>query len=184
REELGAASACDDLAPVAIGYKPELLQSVEAVNHRQKDILYQKISTHFGGDLAGKTIALWGLAFKPNTDDMREASSRRLMEHLWRAGAKVRAFDPVAAEETHRIYGERDDLVLVDDQMAALEGADALAIVTEWAQFRSPDFGAVRNMLREPVVFDGRNIFEPSQVVSAGLTYVSIGRVPAAASAG
>jgi UDPglucose 6-dehydrogenase len=168
---------------VALGYKPELLQSVEAVNHRQKDILFTKISTHFGGDLAGKTIALWGLAFKPNTDDMREASSRRLMEHLWNAGAKVRAFDPVAAEETHRIYGDRDDLVLVDDQMAALDGADALAIVTEWAQFRSPNFGALREKLRAAVVFDGRNIFDPSQVVSAGLTYVSIGRAPATSSA-
>ena len=166
---------------VALGYKPELLQSVEAVNHRQKDILFTKISTHFGDALAGKTIALWGLAFKPNTDDMREASSRRLMEHLWNAGAQVRAFDPVAAEETHRIYGDRDDLVLVDDQMAALDGADALAIVTEWAQFRSPDFGALRSKLRDAVVFDGRNIFDPDQVSAAGLTYVSIGRTPIAA---
>jgi UDPglucose 6-dehydrogenase len=162
----------------ALGYRPELLQSVEAVNDRQKDILFTKISAHFKGDLTGKTIALWGLAFKPNTDDMREASSRRLMEHLWHAGAKIRAFDPVAAEETRRIYGERDDLVLVDDQMAAVDGADALAIVTEWAQFRSPDFGALRHKLREAVVFDGRNIFDPHQVVAAGLTYVSIGRAP------
>lgn len=169
---------------VALGYQPELLQSVEAVNDRQKDVLFTKINAHFKGDLAGKTIALWGLAFKPNTDDMREASSRRLMEHLWSAGAKVHAFDPVAAEETQRIYGDRDDLVLVNDQMAAVEGADALAIVTEWAQFRSPDFGALRNRLRDAVVFDGRNIFDPKQIVAAGLTYVSIGRMPTASLAG
>ncbi len=163
---------------VGIGYTPALLQAVEAVNDRQKDLLFDKINTYFNGDLAGKTIALWGLAFKPNTDDMREASSRRLMEHLWQAGAKVRAFDPVAAEETRRIYGERPDLVLADEQMSALDGADALAIVTEWTQFRSPDFAAIKARLREPVVFDGRNIFDHRQVSGAGLTYVSIGRAP------
>jgi UDPglucose 6-dehydrogenase len=165
---------------VALGYRPQLLQSVEAVNDRQKDVLFTKISAYFNGDLSGKTIALWGLAFKPNTDDMREASSRRLMEHLWNAGAKVRAFDPVAFDETRRIYGDRDDLVLVDEQMAAVDGADALAIVTEWAQFRSPDFGVLKDKLRHAVVFDGRNIFDPRQVVAAGLAYVSIGRAPAA----
>ena len=163
---------------VGIGYTPQLLQAVEAVNDRQKEILFRKISEHFNGQLEGKTIALWGLAFKPNTDDMREAPSRRLMENLWRAGAKVLAFDPVAAEETRRIYGERDDLVLVDEQMAALDGADALAIVTEWAQFRSPDFDTLRKKLRDAVVFDGRNIFDPHQVVAAGLAYISIGRPP------
>lgn len=163
---------------VGIGYTPELLQSVEAVNHRQKEVLFRKMSDYFNGELAGKTIAIWGLAFKPNTDDMREASSRRLMENLWAAGAKVQAFDPVATEETHRIYGERQDLVLVDDQMTALDGADALAIVTEWAQFRSPDLAAIKAKLREPVVFDGRNIFDPHQVSAAGLSYVSIGRKP------
>jgi len=169
---------------VGIGYSPQLLQAVEAVNHRQKEVLFNKISAHFKGDLSGKTIALWGLAFKPNTDDMREASSRRLMEQLWDAGASVRAYDPVAAEEAARIYGDHADLVIVDDQMAALDGADALAIVTEWAQFRSPDFGAIKAKLKQPVVFDGRNIFDPDQVVAAGLTYVSIGRLPAAPRAG
>ena len=169
---------------VGIGYSPQLLQAVEAVNHRQKEVLFNKISAHFKGDLSGKTIALWGLAFKPNTDDMREASSRRLMEQLWDAGASVRAYDPVAAEEAARIYGDHADLVIVDDQMAALDGADALAIVTEWAQFRSPDFGAIKAKLKQPVVFDGRNIFDPDQVVAAGLTYVSIGRLPAAPHAG
>ena len=169
---------------VGIGYSPQLLQAVEAVNHRQKEVLFNKISAHFKGDLSGKTIALWGLAFKPNTDDMREASSRRLMEQLWDAGASVRAYDPVAAEEAARIYGDHADLVIVDDQMAALDGADALAIVTEWAQFRSPDFGAIKAKLKQPVVFDGRNIFDPDQVVAAGLTYVSIGRLPTAPRAG
>ncbi|MCF7985269.1 MAG: UDP-glucose/GDP-mannose dehydrogenase family protein [Thiohalocapsa sp.] len=159
-----------------IGYPPMLLQAVEAVNARQKDVLFAKISGYFDGALAGKTFALWGLAFKPNTDDMREASSRRLMEQLWDAGARVRAFDPVAGEEAQRIYGDRADLVLVDDQEAALEGADALAIVTEWTQFRSPDFAAVKARLKSPVVFDGRNIFDHGQVTGAGLDYVSIGR--------
>jgi UDPglucose 6-dehydrogenase len=162
----------------AIGYEPQLLAAVEAVNERQKALLFDKISRHFDGSLEGKVIALWGLAFKPNTDDMREASSRRLMEQLWEAGARVRAFDPVAADEAKRIYGERPELTLVHHQMDALDGADALAIVTEWTQFRSPDFGAVKARLREPVVFDGRNIYDPSQVTSAGLTYVSIGRTP------
>ncbi|NBC11828.1 MAG: nucleotide sugar dehydrogenase [Gammaproteobacteria bacterium] len=162
----------------AVGYSAELLQAVEAVNFRQKDLLFRKISDYFDGALEGKVVALWGLAFKPNTDDMREASSRRLMEQLWEAGASVRAFDPVAMGETRRIYGERSDLTLTDDLLAALEGADALAILTEWTQFRSPDFDAVRQRLRRPVVFDGRNILDHTQVTAAGMTYVSIGRSP------
>jgi UDPglucose 6-dehydrogenase len=161
-----------------VGYDAELLQAVEAVNFRQKEILFRKISDYFQGALQGKVIALWGLAFKPNTDDMREASSRRLMEQLWDAGASVRAFDPVAMEETRRIYGERPDLTLVEEPLAALDGADALAIVTEWTQFRSPDFHAVRARLRHPVVFDGRNILDHGQATAAGMDYVSIGRTP------
>jgi len=163
---------------VALGYEPQLLHAVEAVNDRQKDLLFTKIDSYFDANLSGKVIALWGLAFKPNTDDMREASSRRLMEQLWAAGATIRAFDPVATQEARRIYGTRADLVLVDHQMDAIEGADALAIVTEWTQFRSPDFGAIKSRLREPVVFDGRNIFDHTQVTAAGLSYVSIGRAP------
>jgi UDPglucose 6-dehydrogenase len=160
----------------ASGYRPELLQAVEAVNDRQKNLLFTKIERYFDGDLANKTFALWGLAFKPNTDDMREASSRRLMEQLWAAGARVRAFDPVAADEARRIYGERADLELVTNRMHATDGADALVIVTEWSEFRSPDFHELRTQLRSPVVFDGRNLFDPAQVNAAGLSYVSIGR--------
>jgi UDPglucose 6-dehydrogenase len=162
----------------AIGYNAQLLAAVEEVNFRQKDLLFKKIADHFGGKVEGLTIALWGLSFKPNTDDMREASSRALMEALWGAGARVRAFDPVAMEETRRIYGEREDLELTADAMTALDGADALVIVTEWSQFRSPDFAAIRSRLRQPVVFDGRNILDPKQVSATGITYVSIGRTP------
>jgi UDPglucose 6-dehydrogenase len=162
----------------SLGYDPQLLHAVEAVNFRQKDLLFKKISDYFGGDLAGRTIALWGLSFKPNTDDMREASSRVLMESLWKAGAKVRAFDPVAIPETRRIYGERADLFLADDAESALDGADALAVMTEWSQFRSPSFAALKSKLRTPVLFDGRNILDGRLASAAGLTYVSIGRLP------
>ncbi len=164
----------------AIGYEPQLLNAVEAVNHRQKDVLFNKIRDHFGVHLAGRTIALWGLAFKPNTDDMREASSRRLMEALWASGVRVQAFDPAAMEEAARLFGPRDDLVLARDAMSALEGADALVIVTEWAEFRSPDFAAIARNLRYPVIFDGRNMFDPKAVTAAGFDYFSIGRKPAA----
>ncbi|CAD7853913.1 MAG: UDP-glucose 6-dehydrogenase (EC 1.1.1.22) [Olavius algarvensis Gamma 1 endosymbiont] len=162
----------------AVGYDAQLLTAVEAVNRRQKDILFKKIHNHFAGDLKGRTIAIWGLAFKPNTDDMREASSRRLMESLWDAGARVRAFDPVAREEALRIYGDRDDLVLTQDTLSAVEGADALAIVTEWSEFRSPDLAAIARRLKHPLLFDGRNLFDPKVVTAAGLTYFSIGRQP------
>ncbi|MFC4822261.1 UDP-glucose dehydrogenase family protein [Dokdonella ginsengisoli] len=157
------------------GHEPRLLAAVEAVNAAQKRKLFALVERHFGADLSGRTIALWGLAFKPNTDDMREAPSRTLLEQLWQAGAKVRAYDPEAGAETARLYGERDDLVLCG-QYAALEGADALVIVTEWKAFRSPDFERIRSQLKQPVVFDGRNIFEPKAVEEAGLAYYGIGR--------
>jgi UDPglucose 6-dehydrogenase len=153
-----------------------LLEAVETVNDDQKQVLFRKISAYFDGNLKGRTIALWGLAFKPNTDDMREAASRVLMEALWAAGAKVRAFDPVAMDETRRIYGERPDLALVESAQAAVDGADALAIVTEWKEFRSPDFDALRTKLKNPVVFDGRNLYEPSLIERFGLKYYAIGR--------
>jgi UDPglucose 6-dehydrogenase len=161
---------------LANDYTPELLHAVEAVNFRQKRKLFEKITAHFNGELKGKTLALWGLAFKPNTDDMREASSRVLMEALWEQGARVRAFDPEAAEETSRIYGERDDLVLCDSPESALEGADALAVITEWNMFRSPDFDHIRTSLKSPVIFDGRNLYDPEFLAKQGFTYYSIGR--------
>jgi UDPglucose 6-dehydrogenase len=163
----------------SLGYDAQLLQAVEAVNFRQKDLLFAKILQHFNGDLAGRTVALWGLAFKPNTDDMREASSRVLMESLWKAGARVRAYDPVASDETRRIYGDRADLELAKDAMSALDGADALAIVTEWTQFRSPSFETIKSKLKHPVIFDGRNVLDARLATAAGLAYVSIGRAPA-----
>jgi UDPglucose 6-dehydrogenase len=158
-----------------VGYPESMLTAVEAVNERQKTVLFDKIQRHFG-DLDGKTLAVWGLAFKPNTDDMREASSRVLMEALWAAGAKVRAYDPVAMPECTRIYGERPDLVLCKTGPEALEGADALAIVTEWREFRSPDFDHMRGALKTPVIFDGRNLYDPAHMVRAGFGYYAIGR--------
>ncbi|WP_333679288.1 UDP-glucose/GDP-mannose dehydrogenase family protein [Dyella sp.] len=159
-----------------VGYSARLLEAVEAVNRDQKVKLFDFLQRHFEGNVRGRTIALWGLAFKPNTDDMREASSRQLMEVLWDAGAKVRAFDPEARSEARRLYGERSDLVLCDNAYQTLDGADALAIITEWKAFRSPDFGRIRAMLKEPVVFDGRNMYEPAVVEEAGLAYYGIGR--------
>ncbi|OOZ38060.1 UDP-glucose 6-dehydrogenase [Solemya pervernicosa gill symbiont] len=159
-----------------IGYNAELLRSVEAVNYRQKQRLFQKIETHFKGDLAGKSFALWGLSFKPNTDDMREAPSRVLMEALWAAGAKVQAFDPEAMEETSRIYGERNDLKLCEDHDEALQGADALVVVTEWNLFRSPDMDKIKSALSEPTVFDGRNLYDPQTMNELGFEYYAIGR--------
>jgi len=159
-----------------VDYVAELLQAVEAVNNRQKNRLFEKIAAYFGGNLQGKTLALWGLAFKPNTDDMRDAPSRMLMEALWAAGASVRAFDPVAMGEARRIYGERADFVLCEDADMALQGADALAVVTEWNVFRSPDFGAIKTKLSSPAIFDGRNLYDPVRMVAEGFEYFSIGR--------
>jgi UDPglucose 6-dehydrogenase len=158
------------------GYQAQLLDAVEAVNRRQKGKLFELVSRHFGGDLRGKTIALWGLAFKPNTDDMREAPSRPLLEALWDAGATVRAFDPEAQAETRRLYGERDDLLLCEDAASAAQGADALVVVTEWKAFRSPDFARLRDNLAGAVIFDGRNLYDPAVVEEAGLAYYGIGR--------
>ena len=159
-----------------VGYEARILNAVEAVNYDQKSKLYAQMEAHFGGKLKGRTIAIWGLSFKPNTDDMREAPSRTLMEALWAAGAKVRAFDPEAAHEARRVFGERDDLVLVDEAMDALDGADALAIVTEWKAFWSPDFARIAKAMIAPVLFDGRNIYDPKVVEAAGIAYYGIGR--------
>ncbi len=158
------------------GYEARLLNAVESVNYAQKHVLFDKISHYFGGDLNGKVVALWGLAFKPNTDDMREASSRTLMEDLWKAGARVQAFDPESMEETQRIYGDQDGLTLCGTKEQALKGADVLAICTEWKEFRSPDFESIAATIREPVVFDGRNLYEPEMLERYGLIYYAIGR--------
>jgi UDPglucose 6-dehydrogenase len=158
-----------------VGYAASLLSAVEDVNNRQKRVLFHKIKAHFG-DLHGKTIAIWGLAFKPNTDDMREAPSRVLMESLWAAGAKVRAYDPVAMPECQRIYGDRADLVLCKTSPEAVKGADALAVVTEWQEFRSPDFDYIKTALRTSVIFDGRNLYDPAHMARAGFGYHAIGR--------
>ncbi len=160
------------------GVRTRVLDAVEAVNDAQKSHLFELMVRHYGSVSAirGKTIALWGLAFKPDTDDMREASSRRMLDHLWDAGAKVRAFDPEAIGEAKRIYGERADLVLCDSSTATLDGADALIVITEWKQFRSPDFGALKNALTDAVLFDGRNLYRPADVEAAGVAYYGIGR--------
>ncbi len=159
-----------------IGYNAELLSAVEAVNHRQKELLFAKINKHFDGKLSGKTIALWGLAFKPKTDDMRAAPSRTLMEALWNAGAKVRAYDPEAMDEARRIYGDNANLLLLDSPEAALQGADALAVVTEWSAFRSPDFALIKEKLSQPAIFDGRNLYDPAKLKADGFSYYCIGR--------
>ncbi len=165
-----------------LGYETEIINAVEAVNNRQKTVLFEKLQKHFG-DLAGKTIAVWGLAFKPNTDDMREAPSRTLIEALWQAGANVRAHDPEAMDEARRIYGERDDFMLCDSADEAARGADALVVVTEWHIFRNPDFDDLKQLLKQPVVVDGRNIYNPKYLSEQGYTYYGIGRQGARAQA-
>jgi len=153
-----------------------LLEAVEAINEQQKRVLVEKIVRRLGDNLNGKTIALWGLAFKPNTDDMREAPSRTIIAELARRGALIRAYDPVAAQEAVRVMGDVPGLLVVDSAASALQGADALAIVTEWKEFRTPDFEAIRAALRTPVVFDGRNLYEPETMAAFGLEYHCIGR--------
>jgi UDPglucose 6-dehydrogenase len=159
------------------GYKLNVLDAVERANDWQKHVLASKIRSKFGDRLKGMTIAIWGLAFKPNTDDMREAPSRALIADLWESGATVQAYDPVAMDESKRIFGDDERIGYAQSPLAALDGADALAIVTEWKEFRSPDFGEIRKRLRHPVVFDGRNLYEPPLVSEAGLEYHPVGRL-------
>ncbi len=162
------------------GIEPRVLSSVIARNEAQKEILGQKITEYFDGELQGKTIAVWGLAFKPGTDDMRQAPSIPLLEQLIAGGAKILAYDPVAMQEARRIlddsWFDEERLLLVDHQYAALEGADALALVTEWKPFRHPDFGAMKRLMNEAVVFDGRNQYDPYQLAKEGFYYEGIGR--------
>jgi UDPglucose 6-dehydrogenase len=158
-----------------VSYDASILKAVEAVNNRQKQVLFNKIQRHFGA-LKGKTFAIWGLAFKPNTDDMREAPSRVLIDALLAAGAKVQAYDPVAMPECQKIYAGKGGIDFCKSPEAALEGADALAIVTEWQEFRSPDFAHIKKTLRSPVIFDGRNLYDPSLMAREDIQYYAIGR--------
>jgi len=157
------------------GHPLKLLAAVEAVNEAQKHVLAGKIRRHFGS-LAGKRIALWGLAFKANTDDLREAPSLSLIDDLTREGASVQAYDPAAGHEARKLFAKNGSVTIVDSAIDALEGADALAIVTEWQEFRSPDFAAIRQKLKTPAIFDGRNLYDPAAVRAQGLEYFPIGR--------
>ncbi|MCP3999695.1 MAG: UDP-glucose/GDP-mannose dehydrogenase family protein [Gammaproteobacteria bacterium] len=163
-------------ASAEIGFDAELINAVERVNNRQKEVVFGKLMQHFDNDIKGRTVALWGLAFKPNTDDMREAPSRNLMEAVWAAGATIQAYDPVAIEEAKRIYGDRPDLLLCDSAESALKSADALVVVTEWREFRSPDFEQMKIALSAAVVIDGRNIYDPAHMQELGFSYYAIGR--------
>ncbi len=160
------------------GYHSRILQAVEAVNHDQKSSVIRKIRKHFGEDLKGKVFALWGLAFKPNTDDMREAPSRRVIAELLEEGARVRVYDPVAMDEARRIYGEAEGIYYALNPEDTVKGSDALVVLTEWLVFRSPDFDMIKRDLNHPVVFDGRNIYNPEFMEQSGFTYYSIGRPP------
>ena len=159
-----------------LGYDAVLLNAVEDVNSRQKLRIFEKLLDHYDGELAGKNIALWGLSFKPRTDDMREAPSRVIMEALWDAGASIRAYDPEAMDEAARIYPDQERLELCETAYSALEGCDALVIVTEWQEFRSPDFELVKKTLSDAVIFDGRNLYDPELLHTMGITYHAIGR--------
>lgn len=160
----------------ASGVNMQLLTAVDEVNERQKSHLVSLIRRHYDGNLEGKVFALWGLAFKPGTDDMREAPSRVIMEALWEAGARIQAYDPEAMQEAERIYGHRDDLQLAGTRDAATQGADALVICTEWRHFRAADFDHLARQLGDRVLFDGRNVYDPDTVSQYGLTYYGIGR--------
>ncbi|MFL0796676.1 MAG: UDP-glucose/GDP-mannose dehydrogenase family protein [Cellvibrionaceae bacterium] len=158
------------------GYHSKILEAVDSVNDVQKHVLFARLKDYFGESLSGKTIAVWGLSFKPNTDDMREAASRVLMEALWEVDAKVQAYDPEAMQECQRIYGARDDLTLMGTKEAALNGADALVICTEWRAFQAPDMDVIKNSLNQPVIVDGRNLYDPATMKENGFTYYAIGR--------
>jgi UDPglucose 6-dehydrogenase len=160
----------------AHGVNLGVLSAVESANERQKRVLVDKVRARFGQDLRHHTFAIWGLSFKPNTDDMREAPSRVIIEALIELGASIRAYDPVANADAKRLFGDRPELTLVDNRDAALQGADALLIVTEWREFKSPDFEAIRNTLKHPVIFDGRNLFEPALLSEMGIECHGIGR--------
>jgi UDPglucose 6-dehydrogenase len=158
------------------GYDAALLNAVEEVNSRQKHRVFEKLQSHYNGKLSGKTIALWGLSFKPRTNDMREAPSRVIMEALWKAGASVKAYDPEALEAAARLYPNQNGLQLCETAYGALDDADALVIITEWQEFRSPDFDMIKDKLADGLIVDGRNLYEPKTVERHGLKYYAIGR--------
>jgi UDPglucose 6-dehydrogenase len=158
------------------GGHASILTAVHDTNQRQKNKLGERLMARIGANLTGKTIAVWGLAFKPNTDDMREAPSRFLLENIWSCGGQVRAFDPEAMVSCKAIYGDRDDIVYVSSKDEALEGADCLVVCTEWKTFWSPDFDKIKATLRQPVIIDGRNLYDPRHLASMGLEYYGIGR--------
>jgi UDPglucose 6-dehydrogenase len=158
------------------GHDPQILNAVESVNARQKAVLFGKMQRHFADALKGRTVAVWGLAFKPHTDDMREAPARTLIDLLLKAGVRVQAYDPVAGAEAQKIYAGVQGFALAKNAYEAAQGADALAIVTEWQEFRSPDFERLKQILKSPVIFDGRNLYDPAMVSRFGLTYYAIGR--------
>ncbi len=159
-----------------VGYHAELLSAVENVNDRQKQVLFTKVLQHYNGDVKGKVFALWGLAFKPKTDDMREAASRVVLEALINAGASVQAYDPEAMDEAKRLYGNNPGLILAETAEQALQGANALIVVTEWKAFWSPDFEHIKKTLKDAVIFDGRNLYQPALLKKQGITYYGIGR--------
>ncbi len=157
-----------------LGVKPRILRAVDEVNNCQKQVMIEKIDNHFGGSLKGKTIAVWGLAFKPRTDDIREASALVLIDHLLQAGAKVQAHDPEAMDNVRKVYGEK--IKFCELEMDALSGADALCIMTEWNDYKRPDWDEMQKLLRAPTIFDGRNLYEPERMQAQGFTYYSVGR--------
>ena len=156
------------------GYEPIMIDAIEKVNAKQKELLFELAKEHFKGDLKGKTIAMWGLAFKPQTDDMRDAPSRVIIKLLLEAGAKVKGYDPVAKETAKAVFG--DSITYCEEAYETLEGCDALMLVTEWNEFRVPDFPKIKSLLKTPVIFDGRNQYSPSEMKELGFTYYSIGR--------
>jgi len=160
----------------AHSYQPQLLRAIDAVNEEQKHVLGHKLGECFQAGLEGRTIAVWGLAFKPNTDDLREASSGVLIAELLAAGATVRAYDPQAMNAARALYADIDGVTFCDEALDAAEGADALAVVTEWKEFRSPDFKALKGSLKQPIIVDGRNLYDPATLARAGFTYHAIGR--------
>ena len=159
-----------------IGYNAELLNAVEAVNQRQKQKPFEKLQRQYGKSLKDKTIAIWGLSFKPNTDDMKDASSCTLMESLWEIGSNIQAYDPIASDACTKIYGDHRNLTLYSSANEALENADALVILTEWQEFRTPDFSHIKDTLTDTVIIDGRNLYNPQQMINLGFTYYAIGR--------